>query len=87
MIVVCEKTVAGVTAVRKITTPAVGNQGGFVRSVVGVGNPFWAWPAVANGPLSGADFTNAPICSSDINVNLASIAAITATPEEVLFWA
>lgn len=87
MIVVCEKTVSGVTAVRKITTPAVGNQGAFVRSVVGAGNPYWAWPSVPNGALSGADFSGAPVCSSDINQNLADIAAITVAPEDVLFFA
>ena len=87
MKVICEKTVAGVTAVRNITTPAIGNQGAFVRSVVGVGNPYWAWPATPPGTLIGADFSGAPICSADINQNLADIAAITAAPEDVLFFA
>lgn len=86
MKVICEKTVAGVTAVRSITTPAVGDQGAFVRSVVGVGKPYWAWPSVPAGKIIGADFQGAPICSANIAENNAAIAAITVQPEDVLYY-
>jgi hypothetical protein len=86
MKLICEKTVNGVTAVRNITTPAVGNQGAYVKTIVGVGNPFWFWPSIPAGILIGADFTNAPICSDDPAANNAAIANISANPEDVLIY-
>lgn len=83
---ICEKTVNGVTAVRNITTPAVGNQGSYVRTIVGVGNPFWFFPSIPAGILVGADFTGAPICSDDPAENNILIANITAAPEDVLIY-
>jgi hypothetical protein len=55
---------------------------------VGVGNPFWAFEnistvttAVASDPDGyGADWTGAPICSSDTATNAANIAAAYASP-------
>lgn len=87
MIVVCNKTVNGVTAVRKVTTPATGDQGLYVKSIVGVGNPFWAWPSVPSGQLVGADFQDAPICNTDPAVNNQLIDAITTDPMDVLIYA
>lgn len=86
MKVICEKTVNGVTAVRNITTPAVGDQGAYVRSVVGVGKPYWAWASIPTGKIIGADFEGAPICSQNAAENNAAIAAITALPEDVLIY-
>lgn len=86
MKLVCEKTINGVTQVVLATTP-VGNQGSYVKSIAGVGNPFWMWNAVtvpAGQRVVGCDFTNAPIVNSDAAVNNTAIAAITATPEDVL---
>jgi hypothetical protein len=83
---ICEKTVNGVTAVRNITTPAVGNQGSYVKTIVGVGNPFWFFPSIPAGILIGANFTNAPNCSDDVAANNAAIANITVNPADVLTY-
>lgn len=89
MKLVCEKEINGVTAVRVITTPILGNQGVYVRTLVGVGNPFWIWATIPSGTVIGADFTDAPICSSDAAVNNAAIADIAANgpaPADVLTY-
>ncbi len=86
--IVCEKTINGVTRTITATTPT-GNQGLYVKSIVGIGNKFWLWPTISvpeGQKVVGADFTNAPTCSSDVAANNAAIAAITATPEEVLYF-
>lgn len=90
MKLVCEKEIAGVTAVRVFTTPVNGPQGLYVKSIAGVGKPFWIWATIPSGTVIGADFTDAPICSDDINVNAAAIADIAAngpTPGDVLIYA
>lgn len=86
MILVCNKTLNGVTFLAVITT-ASGNQGQWVKSIAKVGNPFWIWPSIPAGQVIAADFTNAPIVDADPIVNNQRIAAITATPEEVLTYA
>lgn len=86
MKVVCEKTINGVTGVYAITTPTYGDQGYFLKSVVGAGNPFWAWPSIPSGHVIGADFTGAPICTDDSVTNNALIAGITVAPEDVLVY-
>lgn len=86
MKLICNKTVGGVTAVRNFTTPT-GNQGSYVKTIVGPGNPFWMWATIPSGQVIGADFTDAPICSADIAVNNQLIADITAEPEDVLVYA
>lgn len=78
MKVICEKTVLGVTAVRVITTPVNGDQGVYIRSLVGVGKPYWVWATIPAGTVIGADFTDAPICSNDSTINNATIADIVA---------
>jgi hypothetical protein len=82
---ICSKTINGVTAVRNITT-ASGNQGLYVRTIVGVGNPFWWFNSIPPGVVIGADFTNAPICTSDTTVNNTLISQITAQPEDVIIY-
>lgn len=83
---ICNKTVNGVDAVRNITTPATGNQGAYVKTIVGVGNPFWFFPSIPAGVIIGADFADAPICSDDPAVNNAAIASISVAPEDVLIY-
>lgn len=85
MKLVCNKTLNGVTFLAVVTT-ANGNQGLFVKAIAGVGNPFWIWPSVPAGKVIAADFTNAPIVNTDPAINNTAIAAITATPEEVLTY-
>jgi hypothetical protein len=57
-----------------------------VKQIVGVGNPYWAWASIPAGKVIGADFTNAPICSSDLTQIASDIAAITALPNDVLTY-
>ncbi len=42
---VCEKTIGGVTAVRVFTTVS-GPQGSIIKTMVGVGNPYWIWNSI-----------------------------------------
>lgn len=83
---VCEQNIGGEDVLRSITT-AAGVAPTLVKTVPGVGKPFWYWPTIPAGTVIGADFTNAPIVSSDTAVNAASIAAITALPGDVLVYA
>lgn len=86
MKLVCEKPVNGVDTLMVITT-AQGNQGLYVKILVPAGKPYWIWDSVPPGDVIGCDFTGAPIVSSDVAVNNANIAAITAEPEDVLTYA
>lgn len=83
--IICEKTVNGVTAVRNITTPT-GNQGAFIATIVGEGNPYWWFNSIPSGKVIGADFTNAPIASADATENNSAIAAISVQPLDVLIY-
>lgn len=84
--VVCEKRVNGEQRLVVVTTPGGGNQGLYVKSIVGAGNPFWLWPSIPSGTVIGCDFTNAPVCTDDPSQNNALIAAITVAPEDVLTY-
>lgn len=84
--IICEKTINGVTAVRNITTPS-GNQGSYVKTIVGEGNPFWWFASIPAGQVIGADFTNAPICTNDATTNNTLISQINTQPEDVLIYA
>lgn len=79
---VCEKVLGGVNAVRVFTTVS-GPQGPIIKQIVGVGNPYWIWNSIPAGKVVGADFTNAPIASSDIAVNNANAAPLLASPPSV----
>lgn len=83
---VCEVRINGEDVVKALTTATGINVGNFVKTVPGVGKPFWYWPSIPAGTVIAADFTNAPIVSTDAAANNAAIAAITATPEEVLVY-
>lgn len=82
---ICEQTVNGEDILRSITT-ASGVAPALVKTVPGVGKPFWYWASIPAGTVIGADFTNAPVASSDTATNAASIAAITAQPADVLIY-
>ena len=81
---VCMKTIGGVTALRVLTTVG-GAQGSYIKLLAGVGNPYWIWNSlpVADNKVIAADFTNAPIASSDISVNNANAAPLLADPPSV----
>lgn len=84
MKIVCEVRINGVDQVKVVTTANNANHGLLVKTLPGVGKPFWLWPSVPSGKIIAADFTDAPIVSSDIQENLAAIEAITSAPEDVL---
>lgn len=83
---ICEQTVDGEDVLRSITT-AAGVAPSLVKTIPGVGKPFWYWPTIPSGTVIGCDFTEAPIASSVASENAAAISAITKTPEEVLIYA
>lgn len=79
---VCEKTIAGVTALRVFTT-VNGPQGAVIKQLVGVGNPYWIWSSIPAGTVIAADFTSAPIADTDIAVNNANAAPLLDSPPSV----
>lgn len=85
MKVVYEKVIGGVMRVMNVTT-AAGDQGAHVLSLVGVGNPFWAWPSIPPGRVIAADFTDAPICAATAAENNVLIGSITVDPTDVLTY-
>jgi hypothetical protein len=84
--VIYEKVINGETRLINATTPA-GNQGSFVKTLVGAGNKFWWWPTIPAGVLVACDFTDAPTCTADPVTNNALIAAITVDAADVLTFA
>lgn len=81
-----EETVDGETVLRNYTTTD-GALPFAVRVRPGVGFQFWTWPSVNNvAGVIGCDFTGAPVAGTP-EENQERIAAITATPEDVLIWA
>lgn len=84
--VIFEKVINGETRLINATTPA-GNQGSYVKMLVGAGNKFWWWPSIPSGTLIGCDFTDAPTCTDDPVANNALISAITTDPADVLTFA
>lgn len=79
---VCMKVINGVDALRVFTTVS-GSQGSIIKTIVGVGNPYWIWATIPSGTVIAADFTDAPIASTDISVNNANAAPLLATPPSV----
>ncbi|WP_316977274.1 hypothetical protein [Shumkonia mesophila] len=86
MKVICEKEISGVMRLLNITTATGIDVGAFLRTTPGVGMPFWCWPTIPGGRVVATDFTDAPIVTSDAATNNQLIAAITATPQEVLTY-
>lgn len=83
---VCEQTINGEDVLRSITT-AAGVAATLVKTVPGLGKPFWYWPSIPAGTVIGCDFTNAPIVSAVTAENQAAIDAITVQPTAVLVYA
>lgn len=83
---ICEQNIGGEDVIRSITT-AAGVAPTLVKTIPGVGKPFWYWPTIPAGTVIGADFSGAPMVSDDTATNSASIAAITAQPGDVLIYA
>lgn len=85
MKVIYEKVLAGQLRLVTATTPA-GDQGAYVKSLVGAGNRFWAWQQIPPGRVIGCDFNDAPVCAetaAEINVQIDSI---TVDPLTVLTY-
>lgn len=82
---ICEQNVNGEDILRSITT-AAGVAPTLVKTVPGIGKPFWYWPTIPAGTLIGCDFTGAPLASADTAANAAAIAAITVQPADVLIF-
>jgi len=57
-----------------------------IKTTPGIGKPYWYWDSIPVGKIVAADFTDAPIANGDTAVNVAAMAAITATPQEVLIY-
>lgn len=83
MKVIYEKFLGGQLRLMNVTTPA-GDQGVYVKGLVGAGNPFWAWSVIPPGRVIGASFVGAPICSDDTAENNVLINSITEDPANVL---
>jgi hypothetical protein len=84
--IVCEVMIGGSSVVKVVTTAAGANVGQLVKTLPGVGKPFWYWSALPAGKVIGADFTGAPIVDTDVAVNNTNIQAITADPADVLIF-
>ncbi|PZA12476.1 hypothetical protein DNX69_10910 [Rhodopseudomonas palustris] len=70
----------------RVLTTAEGVVPRLVKKTPGVGKPYWYWPSIPAGQVIAADFTDAPVATSDEAQNAADIAAITATPQEKLTY-
>lgn len=83
--VVYEKVLAGQLRLVTATTPA-GDQGAYVKALVGPGNKFWAWPVIPAGKIIGCNFDDAPTCSDDPAENNILIGNISVDPMSVLTY-
>ena len=82
---ICGVVVNGVETLRSLTT-IEGAVPTLVKTTPGIGKPFWYWASIPAGKVVAADMTNAPIASGDTAANVASMAAITALPQDVLVY-
>ena len=80
---ICEKVINGETMLLNVTT-AAGVVPQLLKTTPGIGKPYWFWPSLPAGTVVAADFTNAPIASSDKAANQAAIDAIDVDPADVL---
>lgn len=76
---VCERTIRGVTKVYVITLANGVDPGLGVKSICGIGNAYYAFNTLS-GTVIGADFTGAPVVSSDTAQNNADIDAMLLDP-------
>ena len=51
-----------------------------VKAIPGVGKPFLLFATLPDGNPASADFSNAPVVSSDVSVNQTAIDAMLADP-------
>lgn len=79
MKLVCEIMVNGVATAKILTTANNYDQGMLVKTLPGVGKPFYMF-ATLSGTLLAADFDGAPIVSANIAENNAAIDAMLANP-------
>jgi hypothetical protein len=79
---ICVKTIGGVEALRVFTTVA-GQQGAIIKQIVPLGTPYWIFSSIPAGTVVAADFTDAPLCSSDVSENNANAAPLLAVPPSV----
>lgn len=88
---VCEIVVNGEARVSVLTTANNIDLGAFVKNIrPGVGKPFFVFNSIPAGTVVAADFTTAPIVSTDVAANNAAIADMLANPpnvSEVLVYA
>lgn len=84
--IVCQVVIGGQEVTKVVTTAAGANVGQLVKTLPGVGKPFWYWASLPAGKVVGADFTDAPIVDSDVAVNNTNIQGITADPADVLIF-
>ena len=88
---VCEILISGVEQVKVLTTANNIDLGAFVKNIKpGVGKPFFVFNSIPAGTVVAADFSTAPIVSSDVAANNAAIADMLANPpdpNEVLVYA
>lgn len=85
MKLIYERFIAGSMRLMVVTT-APGDQGLRVKQLVPEGTPYWGWPTTPPGRIIAADFTDAPLCSSDVAVNNANLGSITVDPASVLTY-
>lgn len=79
MKLVCEVLINGVATAKIVTTANNMNQGQLVKTLPGVGKPFYMF-ANLTGTLLAVDFTDAPIVSTDVAANNAAIDEMIANP-------
>jgi hypothetical protein len=82
---VCFVNISGEDQLKVVTT-VPGTAPYMVKTIPGVGKPYWYWESIPLGNVVAADFTNAPLATSNTQVNQQNMNAITATPEEVLIY-
>lgn len=87
MWIVCHIKINGVDSPRKLLVASSADPGAAVKIRPGVGKPYWAWHSMPVGAIESVDFTDAPIVSTDTQVNNENIANIEVSPEDVIVFA
>ncbi|WP_130228259.1 hypothetical protein [Bradyrhizobium sp. Leo121] len=82
---VCFLNALGEDRVRVITTMP-GTAPYLIRNILSDGKPYWYWETIPLGTVVGADFSNAPLGTANIQINQQNINAIRVKPEDVLIY-